>query len=59
MKKKTYIAPASTVIAIHTENLMAASPAMMQISEQEGNQQLSNKGGAWDASQWTDDEAGE
>ena len=54
MKKKTYIAPASTVVSIHTENIMAASP--FKISDKEGDQQLSNKGGGWNSSEWTDGE---
>lgn len=56
MKKKTYIAPTSTAISIHTENIMAASPAL-KISDEEGTQQLSNRGGGWNSSDWSDEGA--
>lgn len=55
--KKTYISPASGVIAINMEMVIAASGIKMDSEHTvDGNDVLSNKRGPWDSAAWCDGE---
>lgn len=55
--KKTYISPATGVISINMELMIAASGIKMDSEHTvDGNDVLSNKRGPWNSSAWCDEE---